>query len=269
MTHRFSSADAERFRDVIARGLGLQFEDDKLGFLADVGRRRLEAGGQTAEVYLTRLETGHLEDEIGALSQELTVSETYFFRHNEQYRAFAEIALPDSIGARSAARRLRILSAGCASGEEAYSLAMLVQAADLDRSWDVSILGVDVNPAIVSKATRALFSEWALRDTPADVRRRWFTPAGRDFVLDDTVRAAVRFEERNLTRDDPHLWQPDTYDIVFFRNVLMYFTPENQKAVIARIGRALRAGGFLFLGHAETLRGLSTDFYLRHTHETF
>jgi chemotaxis protein methyltransferase CheR len=263
------SADIERFRCVIARCLGLQFEDAKLGFLADVVRRRLEVGGLTPEAYLARLETEHLDGEIGALSQELTVPETYFFRHNDQYRAFAEIALPDRMGAQSATRRLRILSAGCASGEEAYSLAMLVREAAMDRSWDVSILGVDVNPAIVHKATRALFSEWALRETPADVRQRWFTPAGRDWLLDDTLRAAVRFEERNLARDDPRLWQPDTYDIIFFRNVLMYFTPESGQAVITRIGRALRAGGYLFLGHAETLRGLSTHFHLRHTHETF
>src|SRR6185369_13742864 len=98
---------------------------------------------------------------------------------------------------------------------------------------------------------------------------RWFTPVGRDFVLDDRVRASVRFEARNLVRDDPHLWQPNTYDIIFFRNVLMYFTPENAQAVIGRISRALRPGGYLFLGHAETLRGLSSDFHLRHTHDTF
>jgi len=269
MRHPFSSADIDRFRSVIACRLGLQFEDAKLGYLADVMRRRLEIGRQTPEAYLARLETELVDDETGALAQELTVPETYFFRHNDQFRAFAEIALPDRMGAQSAARRLRILSAGCASGEEAYSLAMLVREAAMDRSWDVSILGVDVNPAIVSKATRALFSEWALRETPADVRKRWFKPAGRDFSLDDTVRAAVRFEERNLMREDPQLWQPDTYDIVFFRNVLMYFTPENAQTVITRIGRALRPGGYLFLGHAETLRNLSTDFHLQHTHETF
>ena len=170
MRQPFSSADIERFRSVIARCLGLQFEDAKLGFLADVLRRRLDVVGQTPDVYLARLETEHLDDEVGALAQELTVPETYFFRHNDQYRAFAEIALPDRIAAQSAARRLRILSAGCASGEEAYSLAMLVREAAVDPSWDVSILGVDVNPAIVSKATRARFSAWALRETPADVQ---------------------------------------------------------------------------------------------------
>jgi chemotaxis protein methyltransferase CheR len=269
MRHAVTSADTDRFRLVVARCLGLQFDDTRLGFLADVVRRRLEIGGQTADAYLARLETAPPGDEIGALSQELTVPETYFFRHGEQYRAFSEVALPDRLGAPSAARCLRILSAGCASGEEAYSLAMLVQEAAIDRSWDVAILGIDVNPAMVSKAKRALFSEWALRETPADVRRRWFTPVGRDFELDDVVRAAVKFEARNLAQEDAQFWKPDTYDVVFFRNVLMYFTPETAQAVIARMGRALRAGGYLFLGHAETLRGLSSDFHLRHTHETF
>ena len=108
-----------------------------------------------------------------------------------------------------------------------------------------------------------------MRDTPEDIRQRWFKPAGRDFTLHETLREGVRFEERNLVRDDSLFWQPDTYDIVFFRNVLMYFTPDNGQAVIARIERALKPGGYLFLGHAETLRGLSDDFQLRHTHDTF
>jgi chemotaxis protein methyltransferase CheR len=270
MRHQISSADIDRFRCVIAGCLGLQFEDAKLGFLEEVLRRRLEVATDAPDVYLARLETENPDsDEAGALSQELTVPETYFFRNSDQFRAFADVALPDRMRAQSDVRRLRILSAGCASGEEAYSLAVLVREAVIDPSWDVSILGVDVNPAMMNKAKRARFSEWALRDTPADVRSRWFKREGRDFVLDHAVQSAVRFEERNLVRDDPQLWQPDTYDIIFFRNVLMYFTSENAHAVIARMGRALRVGGYLFLGHAETLRGLSNDFHLRHTHETF
>jgi len=266
--HTSSPADVERFRSAVARCLGLHFEDAKLGFLAAILRRRLDATRQPPDVYLARLEMENLPDEIGALAQEVTVPETYFFRNNDQYRALAEVALPDRIAAQSGARRLRILSAGCASGEEAYSLAILTRAA-VDSSWDVSILGVDVNPAILRKATRAMYTPWALRETPADVQQRWFRPDGREFLLDDTLRAAVRFEARNLVQDDPHLWQPDTYDIVFFRNVFMYFTHANAQATIARIGRALKPGGYLFLGHAETLRGLSADFHLQHTHGTF
>lgn len=269
MIQTLSVADIDRFRDVIARCLGLQFEDAKLGFLADVLRRRLAAAGQAADVYLSRLETDSFNsEEVGALAQELTVPETYFFRNTDQYRAFAETALPDRMRAQSAVRRLKILSAGCASGEEAYSLALLVRET-VDPSWDVSIRAVDVNPAMVSKASRARYSAWALRETPADVQQRWFRSEGRDFVLDDGVRAAVKFEVRNLAQNDSQLWLPDTYDVIFFRNVLMYFTPQNGHTVITRIERSLRNGGYLFLGHAETLRGLSSDFHLRHTHGTF
>jgi chemotaxis protein methyltransferase CheR len=268
MSHTSGSADIARFRSTVAHCLGLYFEDANLGFLAEILNRRLHAVGQSPNVYLGRLETDQLPDEVGALAQELTVPETYFFRHNDQYRALANVALPDRLAARSATRSLRILSAGCASGEEAYSLAILVREA-ADPSWDVSILGVDVNPAILKKAARARYSSWALRETPPDVQQRWFSRDGREFVLDEALRMAVRFEARNLVRDDPQRWLPDTYDIVFFRNVLMYFTEETARSVVRRIAGALTPGGYLFLGHAETLRGLSTDFHLQHTHNTF
>jgi chemotaxis protein methyltransferase CheR len=268
MIQSVAAADIEGFRSAIARCLGLSFEDEKLGFLAEVLGRRLDALGQPPDLYLASLETDPLSDEIGALAEELTVSETYFFRYGDQYRAFAELVLPDRIAARSGARSLSILSAGCASGEEPYSLAVLTRES-VDPSWDVSILGVDVNPAMVKKARRGRYSAWALRETPAHVQQGWFKAEGREFVLDETLRAAVRFEVRNLAQDDPHLWPPETYDIVFFRNVLMYFTHEQGRTLIARLGRALKPGGYLFLGHAETLRGLSGDFHLQHTHETF
>ena len=268
MIQTSNSVDIERFRCAVARSLGLHFEDAKLGFLADVLRRRRDAVGQSMEVYLARLERENLPDEIGALAQELTVPETYFFRNSDQYRALADIALPDRLAAQSGAKRLRILSAGCASGEEPYSLAILIRET-VDPSWDVSILGVDVNPAMVRKAARARYSPWALRETPSQIQQRWFSPDGREFVLDEALRATVRFDARNLVQDDPQLWQPDTYDIVFFRNVLMYFTHEIAQTVIGRISRALTPGGYLFLGHAETLRGLSADFHLQHTHDTF
>jgi chemotaxis protein methyltransferase CheR len=262
------SVEIERFRQAVASCLGLRFDDAKLGFLGDLLGRRLDATGQPAEQYLYCLETAAGTDEISALAQELTVSETYFFRYGDQLRAFAELVVPDRMAAQAGSKSLRILSAGCASGEEAYSLAVLVRQA-VDPSWAVSILGVDVNPVIVARAVAGRYSAWALRETPTHVRQEWFKSDGREFVLDESLRAAVRFEVRNLAHADLQLWQPESYDIVFFRNVLMYFTQEQGEAVIARIGRALKPGGYLFLGHAETVRGLSGDFHLQHTHETF
>ena len=132
-------------------------------------------------------------------------------------------------------------------------------------SWDVSIRAVDINPGALERAANARFSAWALRETPPEVQKRWFRPAGRDLVLADEIRSAVTFEQRNLTSDDVELWRPDFYDVIFCRNVIMYFSPEKMRAVIARIAASLAPGGYLFLGHAETLRGLSQDFHLLHT----
>ncbi len=268
--------EVEQFRGFVARHLGLQFDDAKLTFLADVLRRRLETNGRTCEAYLARLRADPAREEIRLLAQELTVAETYFFRNLGQFLAFREVALwgrlrPQATGTRADhGGRLRVLSAGCASGEEPYSIAILVlESLPAGSSWDVAIRGVDVNPAILEKAACARFSNWALRETPPDIQRRWFQQEGREVVLNDPARNLVKFEERNLAEDDLELWQPGAYDVVFCRNVIMYFTPQNAQALIARIARALAPGGYLFLGHAETLRGLSQDFHLRHTHGTF
>ncbi|MGD9765437.1 MAG: CheR family methyltransferase [Candidatus Binatia bacterium] len=263
-----ASDEVERFRDLVGRQLGLFFEDAKLGFLADVLRHRLAANAVDASAYLARLERAPSAEEHGALAQELTVPETYFFRNIEQFHALAQLALPERFRAQQARRCLRLLSAGCASGDEAYSLAVIARENVPDASWDLSVRAVDLNPTMLERARRARFTDWALRETPAE-QRNWFRQEGREFVLDDAVRGAVRFEQRNLAQDDPELWQAEFYDVIFCRNVIMYFTPENARALIGRITRSLAPGGYLFLGYAETLRGLSQDFHLRHAHGAF
>jgi chemotaxis protein methyltransferase CheR len=262
--------EVERFRGIVARRLGLYVDDSKLGLLADVLRRRAETHRQMCDTYLGRLEfLEPMGDEQGALARELTVTETYFFRNPDQFRAFIQVAVPSCMKARAAIRQVRVLAAGCASGEEAYSLAILLRENLTDPSWSFSIRAVDINPAMLEKAGHARYSAWALRETAPEVQRRWFTQEGREFLLNAAVRAEVAFEESNLVEDNPSLWKPESYDIVFCRNVLMYFTPENAQAVVTRIAHALAPGGYLFLGHAETLRGLSQDFHLLHTHGTF
>ena len=259
----------ERFRTAIVRVLGLTFEDAKLGFLGEVLQRRLEATRATPQAYVAELEGQPSRAEVGCLAEALTVNETYFFRNNDQFRAFAEVVLPERMRVNAASRRLRFLSAGCSSGEEAYSLAITLRTILADPSWQISIRAVDANPAVLKKAIAARYSSWSLRDTPAEVQQRWFRLQGRDAVLDESVRNAVVFEERNLAVDDVELWQPDYYDAIFCRNALMYFSPASARQAMGRMTRSLSRGGFLFLGHAETMRGLSNDFHLRHTHDTF
>ena len=270
MTAALLSTDVQRFRALVGRHLGLRFEDSRLTQLADVLRSRLADTSLDVDAYLGRLAaSGPSRREVRALARELTVGETYFFRNGEQFRAFSEVALPERMRVRADRRRLQILSAGCASGEEAYSLAILLSERLADPSWSVSIGAVDLNAAALARAAQGSYSPWSLRETPADTQRRYFRPRGPELVLDEGVRRLVRFEERNLAEADGDLWLPGTYDVVFCRNVLMYFTPENAAALVGRIATSLAPGGYLFLGHAETLRGLSHDFHLRHTHGTF
>jgi chemotaxis protein methyltransferase CheR len=261
--------DLQRFRRIAAQQLGLQFDDTKAAFLGEVVNRRLDASGLASSAYLTNLEAGRWTSELTALARELTVGETYFFRNIDQFHACAEIVLPERMAARSAGRRLHFLSAGCATGEEAFSLAIMARRANSDSSWTVAIRAVDINAEALDKAARGRFTKWALRETPAEIQRDYFRQEGGQVVLDEAIRRAVSFEQRNLAVDDPALWWPSMYDLVFCRNVLMYFAPEQAEALVARITRSLAPGGFLFLGHAETLRGLSQQFHLCHTHGTF
>jgi chemotaxis protein methyltransferase CheR len=265
------AAEIECFRGLVAERLGLHFEDGKLDFLADVLRQRMEATRcEHFSSYHDHIKPSASEsEEMRAVAEQLTVCETYFFRYQDHFRAFTETVVPDRIRAREHSRQLRILSAGCASGEEAYSVAMLIRDRPDLASWDITIRGIDVNKSMLEKALQGRYTIWSLRGTPPDLRTKFFRADGRDFLLDGAVKLAVKFEERNLVKEDHLFWERNAFDIVFCRNVTMYFTPEATQSVIARIARSLTPGGFLFMGHAETLRGTSQDFHLRHTHETF
>lgn len=263
------SADVERLRHFIAREFGLQFDDSRMGLLADVLYHRARVAPHGGESYLDHLESQRPPSELAALAADLTVAETYFFRNIDQFRAFSEVVLPDRLRARGVTSRLRILSAGCASGEEAYSLAIRAREHPSRPSCDVSIHAVDLNPAVLARAARAYYTEWAMRETPESTRRRWFHARGSEWALDEAIRDAVTFEECNLAADDTTLWRRGSYDVIFCRNVLMYFTAAASRRVVDRMAEALAPGGYLFLGHAETLRGVTSDFHLRHTHDTF
>jgi chemotaxis protein methyltransferase CheR len=263
--------EPERFRGWIAGWLGLNFDDTKLEFLADVLDRRADKRGLALRPYVDRLEGPDMDAELQALVVELTVPETYFFRHIDQLRAFVDVALPEAQTRRRSLGTLSVLCAGCASGEEPYSLAMLVREGGVGAGWNVAIRALDINPAMLAKAARGVYSAWALRETPTTSQRRWFKSVGKEFVLEESIRAAVTFQEVNLAQEDGEieLWAPQNYDVIFCRNVLMYFTSESARALVGRLTHSLRPGGHLFLGHAETLRGMSQDYHLCHTHGTF
>jgi len=257
---RIARGEAERFRRTIAARLGLHFDDGKLDDLADLLRARIDATGASGtDEYTRRLDA----NEVATLAERLTVGETYFFRYREQFDAF-EGALA-AFGTRS----LRILSAGCATGDEPYSLAIAIFERAPTLAARTEIVAFDVNPAAVAKARTARYAPWALREVSDEIRARYFARDGSSYKVAPEVRAMVRFERRNLIDDDAAFFADDVFDVVFCRNVIMYFDAETMRTVMQRVSRALRPGGLLFLGHAETLRGISNDFHLRHAHETF
>jgi chemotaxis protein methyltransferase CheR len=122
---------------------------------------------------------------------------------------------------------------------------------------------------VIERARRARYSDWSLRSVGDDVRTRWFRRSGSELLLDPSIHAAVSFVEGNLVQPDRELLGTGRWDVIFCRNVLMYFSPDKARLALANLTRALSSGGHLFMGHAETLRGLSQDYHLCHTHEAF
>lgn len=258
-----------RFRELLARRFGWTYDDrdgEQLGELLD---ERARHAGMTVGDYLNRLTARQWTDEFTELIERLSITETYFFRHGEQFRALREDALPERIAARSAQRVLRMLSVACSSGEEAFSLAIAGRQVQPDPDWIITVCGVDANPSMLNRALAATYSTWSLRETPEPVRRRWFHQDGDRFRVADDIRTMVQFHQYNVADAVDDLWRPDQYDVIFCRNLLMYLTPPVATGLIGRMTASLAPGGYLFLGHTDSLGAAPAGLELRHTHEAF
>ncbi|GLY00276.1 MULTISPECIES: CheR family methyltransferase [Actinoplanes] len=246
-------AGLTRFRDLLQQRLGWTFADADVGQMEKVLRDRAAAHELSERDYLDRLTGRRWDAELAVLAEELSITETYFFRHSEQFRVVAARVLPERILARSAQRVLRLLSVGCSSGEEAYTLAILATEARPHRDWIVSVVGLDANRRQLRKANAATYSAWSLRETPDRAREKWFRQSPEGYHVSPEITAAAHFMEYNVADDDPQLWQPGRYDVIFCRNLLMYLTPDVVTAVVGRMTRSLDTGGYLFLGHTDSL----------------
>jgi chemotaxis protein methyltransferase CheR len=262
-------AEITRFRELLARRLGWTFTDRDAGQLAPLLDERARACRMGRDDYLNRLAGRPSDDELTELVERLSITETYFFRHGEQFQALREEALPDRIAARAAQRTLSLLSVACSSGEEAYSLAISAREALLGTDWLISVLGVDANPVMLGLAATARYSAWSLRETAEDVRAHWFHQDGAGYRVADDVRLITQFRRHNVADPDQELWRPDQYDVIFCRNLLMYLTPEVASSLVARMATALAPGGYLFLGHTDSLGAGPAGLELRHTHDAF
>lgn len=270
-SRRAATADADpafpALKERVIARTGHSYYSDKDDLLHDRVRRRLKACGLAdCTAYLARLDGPGGRDEWAALEAEITIGETFFFRYAEQFEALRGRILPDLIAARGDVRTLRIWSAGCSTGAEPYSLAILVHEilGDALPDWSVTILGTDLSVEALATARDAEFGPWALRTLGETERLRWFRrlPArpGRPhgaYALRPVYRRMVRFERQNLLslidgpQTSPAANGGTSFDLILCRNVLIYFHSEHVNRIVRALGSRLQTGGWLLIGHAE------------------
>ena len=241
-----------QFSDCLADRVGLYFPRDRWIELArGIDLVAADLGFADAATCVRHLLSADLDRaRIEALASRFTVGETYFFREPRSFEALAEHVLPALIRSRRAdSRSLRIWSAACCTGEEAYSLAILLDRMIPDLAdWNVTILATDINPQFLRRAAEGVYGEWSFRGVGRDVRENYFTrePGGGYRIL-PRIRAMVTLSYHNLVEDRFPSIESNTngMDVVLCRNVLMYFSPDRARAVVGYLHRALRDGGWL------------------------
>ena len=246
--------------DFLERRCGLVFSDAELPGLRDKLASRLgDLGRQSLRNYLHLI--GTYPGGTGELQQLLnlvTINETYFFRIPAHFRVLGETVLPALAEARKHTRQLRIYSAGCSTGEEVYSIAIQVLECPQLAGWDVLIHGADISERAIGQAERGRYKGRTIRSVPGPMLERYFQSSGGDYQVREELRRLCRFEVRNLV-DDPPPGHP--LDVIFFRNVMIYFQRQTTAGLIRRLESALRPDGYLFLGPSETLWQLDVGLH--------
>jgi chemotaxis protein methyltransferase CheR len=205
------------------------------------------------------------EQELMDIMDVLTTNETYFFRESFQLRAFSDEIIPELIKTKAArgSRSLRIWSAGCSTGEEPYTIAMLLSTIPELSGWKIEIIGTDISQKVLQQARRAVYGKSSFRVTEEIDLNRFFHQQDDGYKVNDSIREMVTISHLNLF-DTNRLMMLGKVDIIFCRNVIIYFDQTAKKRVIDSFHSALYDGGFLLLGHSESLLNVTTQFSLRH-----
>lgn len=253
-------------RDFIHNYCGIYFDDGSKYLLERRLSRRLGQNRlKTFEEYYHFLRYDRKrEEEIVILIDNLTTNETYFFRESQQLRAFSEEILPELRASRAERKSLRIWSAGCSTGEEPYTIAiLLLESGDWWRDWQIDILGSDINQRVLHTARKGVYKRNAHRATSPEMLAKYFTQDEKgDYRINDRVKELVSFSSVNLL--DPYKSSLiNNMDVIFCRNVIIYFDREAKKKVMESFYHKLREGGYLLLGHSESLINISNAFALR------
>jgi chemotaxis protein methyltransferase CheR len=258
-------------RDLVYQHCGLYFHEENRYLL----EKRLSKRLQQLQLknfkdyyYLLRY-SPQRENELTEVVNTLTTNETYFFREDFQLKTFVQEILPEirAQKEREGERRLRIWSAGCSSGEEPYTLAMLLLDMPAFQGWQIEIIGTDISQRVLNLARKGVYGTSSFRTTDDDYLRRFFVEYEGKYKIVDRVKNLVTISHLNLF-DTTKVSLLGKMDVVFCRNVIIYFDATGKKRVIDTFYQRLRPDGFLLLGHSESLMNISNLFSLRHfTHD--
>ena len=259
---QLSSEEFAVLRALLSRAAGLVFDDsrrDSMGY--SIGERLRATGIGSVAAYLEEV-SRPASPERQRLIDEVTIQETHFFRNPPQMRALRAHVLPELIRHADAnGRRLRIWSAGCSTGEEPYTIAMMLrELLPSTAGWDVKVIASDISQNALTDARSATYGTRAVQLATSEEVTRFFVPlADGRWQVRPEVRELVEFRHHNLVQEPP---PGDELDLVLCRNVTIYFSRETTRELMSRLHAALRDGGYLFLGHSETLWQVSEDFRL-------
>jgi len=262
MKSSISNQLLSEFSELVASLIGLHFPRERWPDLArgaDAAAREFGFGDVDTCLHwlLNRsLEKSHIE----ILASYLTIGETYFFRDEKQFEILEQHVLPELIRARrpAAAGQLRIWCAGCATGEEPYSVAIALHRLIPDISnWSVTILATDINPHFLRKARNGVYRDWSFRSTPAWIRERYFRKRNEGlFEVLPEIRKSVTFSYDNLAEDPSIQMRTRTMDLILCRNVLMYFAPTQARRIADRFWQSLTDRGWLAVSPSEASQDL-------------
>ena len=249
-----------KFRDFVSERMGLYYNDaNLLTLLKGVEKATNTFGYRDVKTCIQQmLKIKWNEAEIQTLASYLTVGETYFFRHIEQYDYFIDKILKKELLASPNHKELKIWSAGCCTGEEAYTFAIMLKhnLPLLNRKLKVTIVGTDINPVYLAKAKEGLYSKHSFRKTPKNIVNKYFTKMDKmNYKLNSEIKEMVTFDYLNLGTDSYPLKKKNVYDfdVVFCRNVFIYFNEKTIEDVVSRMQKTLRKNGCFFVSPTETM----------------
>jgi len=264
-----SAETFKQLRDLIYERSGMYFQDNKKYLLEGRLRARLrERHCHSYEDYVQLLKFDAWRDrELVSLFDLITTNETFFYRDLPQLQAFNDMIVPAVMEANRETSQIRIWSAACSTGDEPYTLAIMLLERPALANWSIEILGSDISEAVLQQAQRGMYGPHAVRNVPPALLRKYFVSDKGQYRVSDNVKRLVKFVNINLY-DQARLKLVRGMDVVFCRNCLIYFDDKAKHKIVANLHDALRPNGYLVIGFSESLHGISKTFRSVHANRS-